>query len=161
MGPEPRSSPRRYADWSMYIVTDITVPGWAIWLIGVVVALFSALISSTVTSGVLYRAAKDKIIVDLKEIFARRSELNEVGAKVNALAEESAVTTNRSVANREDVLRLQEQWRPFFTQMQLTLQRFEEILNNHSNLHTKTATLLDEIQRRLDRQEHHSCGHLK
>ena len=68
---------------------------------------------------------------------------------VGAGEQRAAVTERRTTDNRDDIVRLQAQWQP----LAQIMERIDERLNRHQELITKTATLLDTIANRMDRNE--------
>ena len=120
-----------------------------IWEI-LIAALVGGLVGGGAISAVGYRALKDRLVSDLKEIFARRDELDNVGSRVNGLVTVATMAKDVGDANSDAIIRLQEgekyRWEPVLRM----LEKMEQRLNAHENAITKATTILDTISRRLD-----------
>ena len=78
-----------------------------IWEI-LIAALVGGLVGGGAISAVGYRALKDRLVSDLKEIFARRDELDNVGSRVNGLVTVATMAKDVGDANSDAIIRLQE-----------------------------------------------------
>lgn len=106
----------------------------------------------------LYRGLKDRLIGDFKEIFARRSELNAWGDRVNALETVAIQGRNQADNNQDAIIRLQgeaqHRWEPMRETLERISDRLDKLDENQGDLEkmmTQTATILDQVQNRLDR----------
>ena len=115
----------------------------------------SSLLGGGIVGTIGYLALKDKLIRDLKPIFAKRSDLNALGSRVNAAVDMISSTRDRADGNADNIIRLQQadelRWKPFAQ----VLERIENRLDKHEQVITRTVALLDSLEKRVDR---HSKG---
>lgn len=113
--------------------------------------LLSSLLGGGIVATIGYLALKDKLIRDLKPIFAKRSELDAVGGKVTGVLSVATGARERADANADAIIRLQEgekhRWEPILK----ALDRINDRLDAGEKRDERHATMLDQLERRLDR----------
>lgn len=122
------------------ILAEVMQPLWS---------LGAAIVGGVGTGVILYRALKDKLIDDLTGIFARQSKVDALQERHLALEHRTEAIDVRASDNRDSVIQLREQWRPWVKIME----RIDVRLDEHEKLHARTAAILDQIEKRLDRQD--------
>jgi hypothetical protein len=98
-----------------------------------------------------YALVKEKLIKDFLPIFAKRSELDAVGGKVTGVISMATMARERADSNADAIIRLQEgekhRWEPVLK----ALDRINGRLDAGEKRDERHATMLDQLERRLDR----------
>lgn len=126
------------------------------WIIVTLSALLGGLIGGGAFAGLFYRALKDRLIEDLSKIFARRSEVNDLGGKVTASVSMATMAKDRADANADSIIRLQSSEEHRWAPMAKALDRLSRRLDESEKRAERHTALLDEITRRMDRHDNHS-----
>ena len=130
--------------------------------------LLSSLTGGGIVGVIGYLALKDKIIRDLKPIFAKRSEvfespgvpvfakvsdLDAVGGKVTGAISMATLARDRADSNADAIIRLQEgekhRWEPVLK----ALDRINDRLDAGEKRDERHAVLIDQLERRMARSE--------
>lgn len=116
-------------------------------------AVIGGLVSGGAITAVFYRALKDKLIGDMKPIFAKRSDLNGLGGKFDGM--ETVIVQIRDTVdeNSDKILRLQESERHRWEPMVKVIEDIGKQLSKHSEAITRSTTILERLERRIDREE--------
>lgn len=115
--------------------------------------MLSSLLGGGVVAAAGYALLKDRLIQDMLKIFAKRSELNAVGSRVNGL--ETVVIQARDAAdtNSDAIIRLQEgekhRWEPVLA----ALDRINARLDAGEKRDERHATMLDQLEKRMERHD--------
>lgn len=127
--------------------------------------LLSSLLGGGVVATAGYAVLRDKIQKDFQEIFAKRSEvlqartelqndINRVGSKVTGAVSVASMAKDTADANSDAIIRLQEAEK----HIAVSLDRMNERLDKADQRGEKHTAMLDEITRRLDRNEERRNG---
>lgn len=121
-------------------------------------AALGGLVAGGAIAGLFYRALKDRLIVDLKEVFARRSDLDGVGSRVNALESVAIMAKDTADAATDRIIRIEENGQALASRLAETLTRLERQLRDMDMRHRqaqkeldRTVALLDAMDKRMDR----------
>lgn len=135
--------------------------------------LLSSLTGGGIVGVIGYLALKDKLTRDLIPIFAKRSEvfgsngspifaevsdLDAVGGKVTGAISMASMAKDRADANADAIIRLQEgekhRWEPVLS----ALERINTRLDAGEKRDERHATMLDQLERRMDRDNDRRTG---
>lgn len=120
----------------------------------VVSTIVGGMLGGGAVAAVGYRALKDKLIGDLKDVFARSSELNSWGSRVNALESVVVATRERADENADAIIRLQEtdkhRWQP----MMNLLEKIDNRLNASEKSVIQLTSAVTTLNDRMDRHAH-------
>lgn len=129
-------------------------------------AILSALLGSLLGGGAIgtvgYLALQAKLAKDLGGTFASIADLNGLGERVTAASSVAIMAKDTADQNSDRLVRLEESSAAERAAISRTLQRIDKTLEDIDTRQRKdrsaidkTAALLDEVQRRLDRADHH------
>lgn len=128
-------------------------------------AVAGGLISGGTISAIGYRALKDKLVMDLSTVFPRKSELNRLEQTVEQMRTVAMSANDLSAQNADTLIRLQEAERITRERIMDTLNRLDQRMTlserdsaKLQNEITRTVTLLDSLEKRMDRHISHKEG---
>lgn len=132
-------------------------------LLGIVLGgIFGGLIGGGAIAGLFYRALKDRLREDLGKDFASRAELDGVGGRVSGVLSIATMTKETADANGDRITRLEEATNAERHALSRTLERidrhlsqFEERQRTVEGQAERTATMLLELEKRMDRHAPH------
>lgn len=124
--------------------------------------LLSSLLGGGVVAAVLYLALKEKLTQDLSATFAKASDLNNLGSRVNGLETVAIMARDNSDGNEDRLTRLEQSVSSEQNALSRTLTRIDETMREFDERQRlgqreidRTVALLDALEKRMDRYSNH------
>lgn len=125
-------------------------------------AILGGLIGGGAIAGLFYRALKDRLREDLARDFASRDDVNGLGGRVTGAISMATMAKTTADANSDRLTRLEEAANVERQALSRTLSRIDKTLEDLDGRQrqaqseiTRTVTLLDALERRMDRHSPH------